>query len=69
MPELAATVSSRACLRRPAMMTWLPSLWKASARPRPIPEPPPVMRMVFPVVIMGVFLLSLMVGLFVYIRK
>ncbi len=49
MPGLAAVVSSRTCLRRPAMMTLLPSLWKASARPRPIPEPPPVMRMVFPV--------------------
>jgi hypothetical protein len=26
MPGLAAVVSSRTCLRRPAMMTWLPSL-------------------------------------------
>ena len=30
-------------------MTLLPSLWNASARPRPMPEPPPVMRMVLPV--------------------
>ena len=37
--------------RRPAMMTWLPCLWKASARPRPMPDPPPVMRMVLPVVV------------------
>jgi len=58
MPGLAAVVSSRTCLRRPAMMTLLPSLWKASARPRPIPEPPPVMRMVFPVMFIGSFLLK-----------
>jgi hypothetical protein len=54
MPGLAAVVSSRTCWRRPAMMTLLPSLWKASARPRPMPEPPPVMRMVLPVVFMVV---------------
>ena len=49
MPGLAAVVSSRTCLRRPAMMTLLPSRWKASASPRPMPEPPPVMSMVLPV--------------------
>jgi len=27
-------------------MTWLPSLWNASASPRPIPELPPVMKIV-----------------------
>ena len=50
MPGLAAAVSSRNCLRRPAMMTLFPSLWKASARPRPIPEPPPVIRILLPVI-------------------
>jgi hypothetical protein len=25
-------------------------LWKASARPRPMPEPPPVMRILLPVI-------------------
>jgi len=53
MPGLAPVVSSRTDLRRPAMMTLLPSLWRDSARARPMPEPPPVMRMVFPVEFMG----------------
>ena len=35
--------------RRPEMITLLPSLWNASASPRPMPEPPPVMKMVLPV--------------------
>jgi DNA-binding HxlR family transcriptional regulator len=69
MPGLAATVSSSTCLRRPAMMTWLPSLWKASARPRPIPEPPPVMRMVFPVVFMVMGSPYEIVGWFIFIGK
>src|ERR1700722_10667430 len=52
MPGLAAVVSSSACLRRPAMMTWFPRAWNASARPRPMPEPPPVIRIVLPLVFM-----------------
>src|ERR1035438_281134 len=52
MPGFAAVVWSSACWRRPAMMTWFPSAWKASARPRPMPEPPPVIRIVLPVVLM-----------------
>ena len=31
------------------MMTWLPNRCNDSARPRPIPVPPPVTRMVLPV--------------------
>jgi hypothetical protein len=38
------------------MMIWFPRLCSASARPRPIPEPPPVMKIVFPVRIMDYFL-------------
>src|SRR5260370_786871 len=69
MAGLGATVSSRICLRRPAMMTWLPSLWKGSARPRPMPEPPPVMRMVLPVVFMVVLSPEAIVGWFVSVGK
>src|SRR5579883_695880 len=53
IPGLALVTSSRAAWRRPEMMTLLPAAWNASARPRPIPEPPPVMRMVLPVVCMA----------------
>src|SRR6266478_8865675 len=49
IPGLAWVVASRWPLRRPEMMTWLPRLCSASANPRPIPEPPPVMKIVFPV--------------------
>ena len=48
IPGLALTVSARWPFRRPEMITSLPSLWNASARPRPIPDPPPVMKMIFP---------------------
>ena len=48
MPGLAAMTSPRWPRLRPEMITWLSSLWKASANPRPIPEPPPVMKMVLP---------------------
>ncbi len=48
MPGLAAIAASRWLRRRPAMMTLLPSLCRASASPRPIPDPPPVMKMVLP---------------------
>lgn len=53
MPGLAAVVSRRTNSRRPAMMTVLPSWWNASASPRPMPEPPPVIRIVLPVVFIG----------------
>src|SRR5882724_8145465 len=49
IPGLAFVVSSKWPLRRPAMITWLPSLCSVSASPRPIPEPPPVMKIVLPV--------------------
>ena len=43
--------------RRPEMMIWLPSLCRASASPRPMPEPPPVIRIVFPVSFIEISLL------------
>src|SRR5579872_4317909 len=49
MPGLALVTSARWPLRRPETMTWLPRLWKASAYARPMPEVPPVMKMVLPV--------------------
>src|SRR6185295_811476 len=39
IPGLAATTSSRLARRRPEMITLLPRLWKASASPRPMPDP------------------------------
>ncbi len=53
MPGLAWMASSSICWRRPAMSTRLPRRWNASARPRPMPVPPPVIRMVLPVSCMG----------------
>src|ERR1700733_11197045 len=52
IPAFAAVVSSSSSLRRPAMTTWFPPAWKASARARPMPEPPPVIRIVLPVICM-----------------
>ena len=52
MPGLARRVSSSFSWVRPAITTWLPSWWKASARPRPIPLPPPVIRRVLSVTCM-----------------
>ena len=49
IPGLAFVVSAKWPLRRPEMITWLPSRWSASASPRPIPEPPPVTKIVLPV--------------------
>src|SRR2546426_12822547 len=49
IPGLAFVVSSKWPLRRPEMITWLPSLCSVSASPRPIPEPPPVTKIVLPV--------------------
>jgi hypothetical protein len=40
--------------RRPAIITLFPSLWRASASPRPMPEPPPVMKTVLPLSLMVV---------------
>ena len=48
MPGLAVVVSSRAPGLRPATITRLPFAWKASASARPMPEPPPVIRIVLP---------------------
>src|SRR5207247_9933536 len=49
IPGLAFVVSAKWPLRRPEMITWLPSLCSVSASPRPIPEPPPVTKIVLPV--------------------
>src|SRR6266436_8397828 len=54
MPGLAATTASRCLRRRPAIITLLPSPWSASASARPMPDPPPVMKMVLPVSFMMV---------------
>src|SRR3984957_15379135 len=48
IPGFALATSARRPLRRPAIITWFLRWCSASAKPRPIPEPPPVMRMVFP---------------------
>src|SRR6266404_5549098 len=49
IPGLAFVVSAKWPLRRPEMIIWLPSRCSASASPRPIPEPPPVTKIVLPV--------------------
>src|SRR5712672_2771491 len=49
IPGLAFVVSAKWPWRRPEMITWLPSLCSVSASPRPIPEPPPVTKIVLPV--------------------
>jgi len=41
--------------RRPAMMIWFPSLWNASTSSRPIPDPPPVMNIVFDCIFIEVY--------------
>src|SRR5471032_843878 len=48
MPGLAWVTSSSSAARRPEMMTWLPFLCSASAKPRPMPDAPPVMKIVLP---------------------
>src|SRR5690242_3378754 len=48
IPGFAPVTSSSRFLRRPVTMTWLPSLWNASASARPMPLVPPVIRMVLP---------------------
>jgi len=48
MPGLALVTSSSSVWRRPEMMTWLPNLCSASASARPMPEVPPVMKIVLP---------------------
>ena len=42
--------ASSLLLRRPQTITTLPSLWKFSAKAKPIPVAPPVMRTVFPLI-------------------
>src|SRR6185312_7657773 len=56
MPGLASATACSWSLRRAAMITWLPNRWKDSARPRPIPLPPPVTRTVLPVICIAVLL-------------
>src|SRR3954453_11705928 len=57
MPGCSAVISSRSSLRRPATITLLPASCRRRARPRPMPEVPPVIRIVLPVIFMGVLLL------------
>src|SRR6476646_4948499 len=54
MPGFAAQVLFSTSSRRPATMIWFPSLWNASASARPIPDPPPVIKMVFDCIFIGV---------------
>jgi hypothetical protein len=49
IPRFAFVISSNTLLRRPEMMTLLPFACSASARPRPMPEPPRVIKIVLPV--------------------
>src|SRR5260221_12681875 len=56
MPGFAWATSVRGPARRPAMITRLPRLWRASATPRPMPDPPPVMKIVLPVSFMRLLL-------------
>src|SRR5690606_15725556 len=53
MRSRPAIVSSRASRRRPAIMIVLPTAWKLRANSRPIPDPPPVMSIVFPLILIG----------------
>src|SRR5690606_13320498 len=50
-----AIVSSSVFSRRPATITAFPSSLNRRASSRPIPEPPPVIRIVFPVVFILAF--------------
>src|SRR5271169_143558 len=50
MLGLASAPTSRCSRRRPAITTRLPSRWNDSAKPRPIPVPPPVTSTVLPVI-------------------
>src|SRR6185312_2665520 len=53
MPGCVSEMDSRSSRRRPVTMTVLPAAWRRRPRPRPMPEVPPVMRMVFPVMFMA----------------
>jgi len=55
-PFLAASSSLRA--ERAATITSLPSLENSSPSARPMPDPPPVIRMVLPVIFMACLHLS-----------
>src|SRR5580698_8321731 len=57
MPGFASTVLARLALRRPEMMTLFPRSCNASASALPIPEPPPVMKIVFQVSFISFLLL------------
>ncbi|CAO5165372.1 hypothetical protein FAIPA1_260050 [Frankia sp. AiPs1] len=57
MPGCSAMISSRRSLRRPATITLLPASKRRRARPSPMPEVPPVIRIVLPVIFIGVPLL------------
>src|SRR6516165_9311015 len=50
MPGLASATARSGSRRRPAITTWLPSRCNDSARPRPIPVPPPVTSTVLSVI-------------------
>src|ERR1700722_6558837 len=58
MPGFASIVSARLALRRPEIMTLFPRWCSASASALPMPEPPPVMKIVFPVSFISILLLS-----------
>ncbi|MNN57508.1 hypothetical protein D3C81_1725000 [compost metagenome] len=53
MPGLASETAFSGASRRPVMMTRLPRACRLSARARPMPLPPPVIRMVLPVIFMS----------------
>src|SRR6516164_1694094 len=53
IPGFAFVVASRCDFRRPEMMTWVFAFVQCLCDPRPIPEPPPVMKIVFPLRFMG----------------
>jgi hypothetical protein len=48
MPGCSAVIRRSSSSRRPPTMTLLPAAWKRRARPRPIPDVAPGMKMVFP---------------------
>ena len=56
MPGFAFAVSSSIDCTPPSNhLVVFPSAWNASARPRPMPLPPPVIRIVFPVIFIRIF--------------
>ena len=53
MPGWASATGFSASARLPAMITAFPAWWNALARPMPMPELPPVIRMVLPLIFMS----------------